>query len=132
MSGHITESIAVVSPNSRDKLTDKEQVIVATKIGFFDGMLTFGWLAERRGTELVDGALRVIEVNEALRYWLRANGFASLLLEIREGVTIRNFLERIIHDEHIDVGRIVEGNLRWITEEVEKLRYEQVAKEKEA
>lgn len=120
-------SPSVGSPNSRDRVTSKEQIIVATETGFFDAMLTFGWLAERQGAELKEGALRVIEVNDALRYWLRDNNLAKLLDEISEdGIPIKEFLERILLDEYSSVGSIVEGNLRWITEEIEKVTYDAV------
>jgi hypothetical protein len=120
-------SPSVFSPNSRDGVTSKEQIIVATETGFFDAMLTFGWLAERQVSVLYDGAVRVIGVNDAFRYWLRDNGLAPILDEIYDdGISVKEFLERVLQDEHSAVGSIVAGNLIWITQEVEKLRSEHV------
>jgi hypothetical protein len=121
-------SASVVSLNSRDGVTSKEQIIVATKTEFFDGMLTFGWLAERRGAVAKTAELKVVEVNDSLRDWLRENSLQDVVDEINDdGLGIKQFLMRIVDDEHNRVGEIVEGNLRFITEKVEELNYEKVA-----
>jgi hypothetical protein len=126
MSGKNKTNPTLGSQNSRDGGYDKEQIIVATETGFFDAMLTFGWLAERRGNVLEDNALRVIEVNDALRFWLRENRLTDILDELRHGIPLKDFLQRILQDEHAAVGKIVAGNLIAMTQEVEMLNYEKV------
>jgi len=134
MSGKEKVTTTPSSSNSRDRVYDKEQAIDGTETRFFDAMLTFGWLAERRGDVLADNdkALRVIEVNDALRYWLSENKLTDVLDELPDGIPLRYFLERILQDEHAAVGSIVAGNLISMTLKVEELDYQKVISDPES
>jgi hypothetical protein len=118
MSGVNNLTIAVSSPGSPDTVF-KEELIRSTESAFFDGMLTFGWLSDR--------AMRVIEVNDALRGWLTVTKATDLLEKIdQDGVDVQEFLKRILHDDHEAVAGKVKGNLEWITREIEGLNYDLV------
>ncbi len=125
MSGKEKVKPTLGSLNSREG-NDKEQLIVATENGFFDAMLTFGWLAQRRGDVLDDDALSVIEVNDALLYWLRETQLTDVLDELPNGIPLKDFLEQILQEEHRAVASIVAGNLVSITEKIESFSYQQV------
>src|SRR5688572_15068628 len=113
MSGTTNLTIAVSSPSSPDR-SMTEKLIGSTESAFFDGMLTFAWLSNETMT--------VIEVNDALRYWLTANKATDLLKKIdKNGVDVQEFLKTVLHDDNEKVAGIVKGNLEWIRDEIAKL-----------
>lgn len=113
MSGTTNLTIAVSPPGSPDR-SMKEELIGSTESAFFDGMLTFAWLSNEKMT--------VIEVNDALRYWLTANDITDLLEKVDdEGVDVEEFLKRILHDDHKRVAEIVKGNLEWVRDKIAEL-----------
>lgn len=117
----IKDTLAVGPPSSLDIGKNEELAIADIETGFFDAMLTFGWLAKRAGK-----TMNVVEVNHALGYWLTLNHPKLFDKITRRGVDIEEFLQQIVHDDFWKVGPIVKGNLEWITERVEDLVYEKV------
>lgn len=113
MSGTTELTIAVSPPSSPDR-SMKRGLIQSTESAFFDGMLTFAWLSNEMMT--------VIEVNDALRHWLTANGITDLLEKIDDqGVDVEKFLKRILHEDHEKVAGIVKGNLEWVRDKIANL-----------